>query len=400
VTRRRPAVCGLLVLLTTGCLTTACASRSGPQAAGFAYTAPETLNLRQELGLQAPTTATLTHGERVEIMETRRRFVRVRTANGATGWTDSAYLLTQAQIDDLNALAKRASEMPSQGAATVYDTLNVHTAPSRTAPNLLQLKEGAAFDVVSHQITPRTPSEPRGNSVVFAGEPRESAPKKNASKQSALPQAAPPALPENWEQLSHPRMADLTPSSPGSAPPADDWFLVRTKDGRAGWVLMRAVMMKVPDEVAQYAERQLVTSYHALGETRNSKGQLRNHWLWTPLARGGQGYDFDSFRVFIYSTRRDRYETVAIDRNVRGHFPVETTAAPDGVIFSFLTEEKDGSLNKRTYLFKDLHARLVSKDPANLPAPLPEVRPAKAFDAIQTEEDGWFRRMAKKWFGQ
>ena len=135
----------------------ACGARSsGPPPAGFAYTAPASLNLRAELGLQAPATATLQHGERVEILETRRRFVRVRASNGAVGWTDSALLLTQAQIDDLKALSDRAATIPSQGTATVFDALNVHTAPSRPSPNILQLKEGEKFTVVAHRISPRT----------------------------------------------------------------------------------------------------------------------------------------------------------------------------------------------------------------------------------------------------
>ena len=75
-----------------------CGWRGQQRAIGYAYTAPATLNLRAELGLRAETTATLEHGQRLEILETRRKFVKVRTDSGAEGWTDSALLLTQQQI--------------------------------------------------------------------------------------------------------------------------------------------------------------------------------------------------------------------------------------------------------------------------------------------------------------
>ena len=231
-------------------------STSAPPAAGYAYTAPATLNLRAELGLQAPATATLKHGERVEILETRRRFVRVRASNGAEGWTDSELLLTQTQIDDLKALSERAATIPSQGTGTVFDALNMHTAPSRSSPNILQLKAGEKITVVAHKISPRIAVAPVKSVTIERAKP-EPPPKKNA-KTPDLPLAAPPALPPDWKELSRPRVADLVESAPVAAPrvaPADDWFLVRTADGVAGWVLMRQVLMQVPDDVAQYAER-------------------------------------------------------------------------------------------------------------------------------------------------
>jgi len=178
---------------TAAILLASCGSRPEPPA-GFAYTAPATLNLRAELGLQAPATGTLQHGERVEILETRRRFVRVRAANGATGWTDSALLLTQAQIDDLKALADRAASIPSQGTATVFDALNVHTAPSRPSPNILQLKEGDKVEVVAHRISPRTAAT-AAKSVSIEREKPEPPAKKKASAPDRPPPPRPPPLP-------------------------------------------------------------------------------------------------------------------------------------------------------------------------------------------------------------
>ncbi len=118
-----------------------------PAATGIAYTGPTAVNLREDLGPRATVVATLQHGERLEVLETRRRFVRVRTSTGLEGWTDANYLLSQQQVSDLDKLAEFAAKLPSQGKGTTFDSLNVHTAPSRQAPSFTQIPEGGAADV-------------------------------------------------------------------------------------------------------------------------------------------------------------------------------------------------------------------------------------------------------------
>src|SRR3954463_16108772 len=123
-----------------------------------------------------------------------------------------------------------------------------------------------------------------------------------------------------------------TPKAP-PAPPVpvsmDDWSLIRNKDGESGWGLTRRLVMAIPDEVAQYAEGRRISSYLPLGETRDGD-LVKQSWLWTTSERGLEPHDFDSFRVFIWSLRRHRYETAHIERNLTGFFPVLThpVAAP------------------------------------------------------------------------
>ncbi len=86
---------------------TSCASKPGPprqEATGYAYSGPTTLNLRKDLSNKAGPVGTVQHGERLEVLETRRRFVKVRTKQGLEGWTDTSSLLTQQQVDDLDKL--------------------------------------------------------------------------------------------------------------------------------------------------------------------------------------------------------------------------------------------------------------------------------------------------------
>src|SRR5689334_6680915 len=107
-----------------------------------AWTGPITLGLREEISPRSRVIATTRHGQTLEVVQVRRRFVRVRTEDGKTGWTEMRNLLNTEQIEALRRLAKTARELPSQGQATVYETLNMHTEPSRPSTNFYQIGQG------------------------------------------------------------------------------------------------------------------------------------------------------------------------------------------------------------------------------------------------------------------
>jgi hypothetical protein len=139
----------------------------------------------------------------------------------------------------------------------------------------------------------------------------------------------------------------------------DDWSLVRTKDRKAGWVLTRMLTMTIPDDVAQYAEGHRITSYFSLGKVQDGELQ-KNNWLWTTTIGGAQSYEFDSFRVFIWALKRHRYETVYIQRNVKGFYPVEVRSGVNPS-FTLILEGDDGKLYRQTYAFEGYRVRLTGK---------------------------------------
>src|SRR5450432_1880353 len=132
-----------------------CTSPEREPSIGEAYVGPATLNLRQELAPKSPVSATVRHGDHLEILATRRRFVKVRTSDDKLGWVDGYQLLTPQQMTELRELAVQAQKLPSQGTATVYDVLNMHTEPSRQAPSFYQIQEKGIVEVVGHKVTPR-----------------------------------------------------------------------------------------------------------------------------------------------------------------------------------------------------------------------------------------------------
>jgi hypothetical protein len=295
-------------------------------AIGEAYVGPISLNLRKELTPRAAVTATVKHGERLEILEYRRRFAKVRNEKGAEGWTDGRQLIKPEQMARLRRFGERAAQLPAHGLMTPFDVLNVHIEPHRQSPSFFQIPEGGKVELIGRKVMARVPMTPGKTEAPPAGTPMES------------------------------------------------WSLVRLPDARAGWVLSRMMMMAIPDEVAQYAEGHHITSYFSLGSVTD-QGQERDHWLWTTSGSLVEEHHFDSFRVFVWSTRRHRYETAYIERNLKGYFPVQVHPRREGAAmprFSLIFSGRDGVVMQRTYEFQGYHVRMIAKEPWRLSKDLEE----------------------------
>jgi hypothetical protein len=326
-----------------------------------AFVGSFSLALLEELSPRAPAVTTLRYGDRVEIVDQRRRFVKVRAGDGEEGWVDGRMLFDSEQMARIRRLAIHAAQLPSQGKATAFDSLNVHTAPNRMAPTFVQLSEGVEAQVIAHRLEPRVPYEPpTGDKDVF--------PKPFYS---------------------------IPPHTPVPAGGADDWSLIRLPDSRAGWVLTRLLNMAIPDEVAQYAEGHRITAYFAL-DTVEDAGQKKHHWLWTTLSTRLKPYEFDSFRVFIWNLRRHRYETAYIERNVVGYYPVEVELAAGAPRFALIMrDKKDGELYRLTYELSGYKVSTLSKThwevPSESDAPKVIVQAAPP-----PEQDGLFPNVKQK----
>lgn len=367
------AACIACAILLAGCKK----DSSSEPAIGSAFAGPITLNLREEISPASKVIATAKHGEKLDILQVRRRFVRVRTPGGKQGWTDSHNLLSARQMEDLEQLAKRSAKLPSQGEATVYGTLNMHVEPFRTSTSFYQISEGVRVDVLGHQVVPRTATPSRAGTLDL-NKPAPPRPRKR-KKEPEYPPPPPPAapsLPSNWIELSKTRAPEPPPEPPPdpneklkkkrrvkpkkTGPPMEDWNLVRTKDGKAGWVLSRMLVMAIPDEVAQYSEGARITSYFMLGEVQD-EGLTKHHWLWTTTREDGLPYEFQSFRVFTYVVRRHRYETAYIERNIEGYYPIEVTPGTNPR-FSLILREADGKLYKKTWVMEGYICRKVAEE--------------------------------------
>ena len=333
---------GLAALsILTGCH--AASSTNSPLQ--FAYVGPATATLREDLAAHSSQVTNVKHGDRVEIVDTRRRLVRVRTAEGGEGWIDANLLLTSQQMDELNRITELAAKLPVQGKATVGDALNVHTGPSRQSPTLFQIPENGTLEVLAHRSSSRTGQVP---DVVAAIQTRPAKPKKAKGKEKPesaeakqvppVPLPPPPAPPLNWERMSVPHGVDsgkkgAAENTPPPLPP-DDWSLIRTPQNQVGWALSRNLSMSVPDDVIRNTDGHRITAFLDLGEVPEvpNAGRGKHNWVWITTAMRGAPFDFDSFRVLVWNPVKHRYETARMERNLAGFYPLqmvkEEAAAP------------------------------------------------------------------------
>ena len=410
-------------------LLVACGDKSNrAPSIGMAYAGPAALGIRKDIPYQSPVVATVKHGDSLELIQRRRRFIKVRTKSGVEGWTDEHLLLSPAEIGTLRAFEKDVRALPSQGVASTYEALNVHTEPDRQSPSFIQLKEGEKFDVIAHRLAPRGTQSRK--SLVPAAVKKAPGKKKPRDSGKVPPPIAPapPRPPKDWLELSQSPPEIQAMEAEARRPrvlPMEDWSLIRTGKGESGWVLTSKTYMAIPDEVAQYAEGHRITSYFPLGDVKDGD-KTRHHWLWTTIGKSNASYDFDSFRVFIWNVRRGRYETAHIERKIRGYFPVNVEQVAYGAPvkipsghaasnlypgFSVCVEKGDGGRFRRSYAFLTNIVRFAAEQPCEVQAIEDPKIPVETFVA-SAERQAYLKRplldrlkdrfadLRKRWFGR
>jgi hypothetical protein len=398
----------VLVLSLAGC---------GPgeqQSLGEAYVAPATLNLRKELNEKNSST-TLRHGDHLRIVDVKRKYVKVRTDAGEEGWLDSEQLLSPEQMAAFRAETKAAKALPSQGAATVYEALNVHIDPNRQSPSFMKIPDGGGAVILAHKVVPKAagslPSNPL--KITRPAPPARKAKREKGGIALAFKPPKPPApkVPNDWKELSAERLGgdESENGMGGKVPPPgakqeeakpvvlEDWSLIRTKDQQSGWVLTKNLNLSIPDDVAQYAEGKRIAAYFDLGPVNDSEKGVKHNWLWAISLRPSD-HDFDALRVFIWNPRRHRYETAWRERDIEGYFPIEvkpgvgTSPARE---YSAIVRDDDGKYWLQHFLFDGTRARLTGRE-AFTPASQDGLTKAPPLPVEQMEskapQPGWFSR--------
>jgi SH3-like domain-containing protein len=269
------------------------------------YVSAAQANLRDQVAAVYNKTGTAKNGERVEVLERQRRFVRVRTASGAEGWVEQRYLVGQSVYDAFHKLAQELQNAPVQVEGTTRKETNLHLEPGRESDHLYQLSGGEKIAIL-----------------------------KRATAEKQLP-GAPPA-------------SSVGTNRESTAPVLEDWWLARDSEGHVGWVLARMVDLDVPLEIAQYAEGQRFVAFFVLNYVQDEDKKVPQCLAAMTESKDGMPFDYNQVRVFTWNVRRHRYETAYRERGLNGFLPItigRENFDKEGELPIFVLRVKDDSDN-------------------------------------------------------
>src|SRR5580658_3405602 len=296
----------MLTFLLVGC-------RGRNKVLEIAYVSSPQAILRDRVSAVFSKTGTVKNGDRVQILERERRFVRVRTASGVEGWIEQRYLVPKSVYDGFQKLTQQAQSDPVQATGTTRNDTNIHLDPGRETEHLYLLNQGSKVSILQR-----------------------------ATAEKTVPGAmAKPA----------------SPKSDSAKPPTvamEDWWLIRDADGRVGWVLSRFVDLDVPLEIAQYAEGQRTVAFFVLNQVADGDKKVPQYLVVLSEPKDGLPFDYDQVRVFTWNVRKHRYETAYREHNLNGFLPVtisQETFDKEGTlpVFVLRVKDNDGNVSERKY---------------------------------------------------
>ena len=339
----RPSL--LCVLLFPLLLLSAC-KRGGGRVLEIAYVSGVQAILRDHVAAVYEKAGVVKNGERVEVLDHDRRFVKVRTATGATGWVEQRYLVGQDVFDRIQKLTADNQNDPVQAQGVTRNDTNLHVEPGRDTEHLYQISLGEKLALLK-----RGTAEKPG---AVAPPSRSTAAGKNDNEQDKKP-----------------------------VPVIEDWWLVRDSHSRVGWVLARMVDLDVPLDVAQYAEGQRIVAFFVLNQVQDGDKKVAQYLTVLTEPKDGLRFDFNQIRVFTWNVRRHRYETAYRER-MEGVLPVtvaQESFDKEGLLPTFTIRvqngDEAGKVTERKYKLNTPIVRRVLA-PGEQPKRTPRASPKRA----------------------
>ncbi len=303
----------IAVAFAVGCtiLFPAC-NRGRGRVLEVAYVSAPQVSLRDRVAQVYNKVGLVKNGDRVDVLDRDRRFVKVRSADGAEGWMEQRFLVNQQVYNQLQKLTQDSQNDPVQGLGTTRNDTNLHVEAGRDAEHLYQIATGEKVRLL-RRSTAEKPSS--------AAAPVRAGAKPDEKKESK--------------------------------PMMEDWWLVRDTHDRVGWVLARMVDLDVPLDVAQYAEGQHIVAFFVLDEVRDGDKKVPQYLTVLTEPKEGLPFDFNQIRVFTWNVKRHRYETAYRER-LSGILPVtvaQENFEKEGTLPTFVirVQGDSGSMKERKY---------------------------------------------------
>ena len=293
----------------------------------YMYVSAAETSLRDRVATMYNKMGTVHNGDRVEVLEKERRFVRVRTDSGQEGWIEERSLIPQDVYDGFQKLAQHNADTPVQAHGTTRAELNMHVTPARDAEHLYQLKDGEKVEVLRRSTAEKNPPKaakpaPSSTSSQKKGVTQR---KTSATPKGGKPEAAAPAATTATTAATTPAAGTPKQGEPPPPPPKpimEDWYLVRSSSGHAGWVLLRMVDLDVPLDIAQYAEGKRIVAYFVLNNVEEDGKPQSQYLVLLNEPRDGLPWDYNQIRIFTRNRAKHRYETAYREHNLEGYLPV------------------------------------------------------------------------------
>jgi hypothetical protein len=252
--------------------------------------------LRDRVAVVSNRVAEVTNGQRLQVVEHGRRFLKVKTDKNEIGWIEDHFVIDQSVYDKFAQMQKDNAAAPVIGTAVLRDDYWLRDAPGRTSDRFLLLPENDKLQLLM-RASVRKPQPP--------------------------PQPVPLPAPGQVKEKPVDREKPATPPPPD----LEDYWLVRDGAGHVGWVRGRTLDEDVPDAIAGLGEGQKIVGAYVLAKVNDPDANVPGHQVpeyVTVMApwKDGLPYDFDQVRVFTWNTRKHRYETAYRERNVVGYLPV------------------------------------------------------------------------------
>jgi hypothetical protein len=340
------AVALLLIALPSAC------KRHNLTKHEYVYVSALDTSLRDRVATMYNKVGTVHNGDRLEVLEKQRRFLRVRTDGGQEGWIEERSLVPQEVFDSFQKLAQDNASLQIQAHGTTRAELNMHVVPSREGEHLYQLKDGEKVEILKRATAEKNPPKvaplnlPKTSSGTLVGAVG------SASKASQQPSVQKPSQ----TQLANTTVPSKRKNNDGEPPKPvmEDWYLVRNSAGHVGWVLLRMVDLDIPLDVAQYAEGQRIMGYFVLNTVQDADKQVPQYLVLLNEPKDGLPWDYNQIRIFTWNRARHRYETAYRERNLEGFFPVKTGHQDFGKegdlpTFTIRTKNDNGQLVYSTY---------------------------------------------------
>ena len=348
----------LLALVLSIALLPGC-KHSGGRVLEIAYVSGVQVNLRDRVAVAYDKVGIVKNGDRVEVLDHDRHFVKVRTATGQMGWMEQRYLVSQQVYDQLQKLTADSANAPVQATGVTRNDTNLHVEPGRETEHLYQISAGEKLSILKRGTADKNSPPPSAPRVAPPPKPSAKPEDKKNEKSAATPAAKPNEKPvENASEAAPTAPSTAAPTRTGPPPVIEDWWLVRDSHGRVGWVLARMVDLDVPLDVAQYAEGQRIVAFFVLNEVEDHGEQdgakkVPQYLMVLTEPKDGLPFDFNQVRVFTWNVKRHRYETAYRER-FEGMLPVTLSKedfGKEGVLPTFTVRviDEDGKLSERKY---------------------------------------------------